>query len=267
MDINNIENIADIDLYEILDVKKDVCYSKIKKAYKSLVLRVHPDKTNGDSEQFELVNLAYTVLKSEKLRKLYDKKRNSYLNNKCFNDLKNISNNLNNSIPGNKDEAIKKYKILEEELNKKHNFNPLDIDIINNSDMNNRLNELNLYRSKIDNNLKKNVIKRNINSEDFNEEFINSSNRINETKDIVAYNSNNLSITNYSLINENNLYCQNSNSTRSFSTINDAFNLTLPVEVENKYNTHNLISSNDKKMIDSKINEHKQQILNKYKYF
>ena len=267
MDIDNIEDIADIDLYEILDVKKDACNNKIKKAYKSLVLRVHPDKTNGDSEQFELVNLAYTVLKSEKLRKLYDKKRNSYLNNKCFNDLKNISNNLDNSIPGNKKDAIKKYKLLEEELNKKHNFNPLDIDIINNSDMNSRLNELNLYRSEIDNNFKKNITNRNINVEDFNEEFINSSNRINEIKDIVAYNSNNFSLTNYSLINENNLYSQNSLSSNTFSTIDDAFNLKLPVKVENKYNSHNLISSNDKKMIDSKINEHKQQILNKNKYF
>ena len=80
MDANDIEKISSLDLYEILDIEKDSNISKIKKSYKKLVLRFHPDKSKGTEEEFELINLAYTILKDEKLRKLYDNHRDIYLN-------------------------------------------------------------------------------------------------------------------------------------------------------------------------------------------
>ena len=67
MEISDLDNIIEIDLYEVLDVCKNTSFSKIKKAYKSLVIRVHPDKVNGDSEQFQLVNLAYSILKNDEI--------------------------------------------------------------------------------------------------------------------------------------------------------------------------------------------------------
>ena len=100
MDANDIEKISSLDLYEILDIEKGCNVLKIKKSYKKLVLRYHPDKSDDNTEEeFQLVNLAYTVLKNEKLRKLYDNERDKYLNSRDFNNLKEDLNKLDVKIP------------------------------------------------------------------------------------------------------------------------------------------------------------------------
>lgn len=73
------------DYYKILGVSKDANFSKIKKAYRKLVLKYHPDK-NPDKEQadekFKKIVEAYEVLSSKQSRKEYDKKlKKEFVNN------------------------------------------------------------------------------------------------------------------------------------------------------------------------------------------
>lgn len=59
------------DYYDILGVSKDASQEEIKKAYRKLAHKHHPDK-GGDEEKFKKINKAYQVLSDEKKRKQYD---------------------------------------------------------------------------------------------------------------------------------------------------------------------------------------------------
>lgn len=58
-------------LYEVLGVEKDVDAKAIKKAYRKMAIKHHPDK-GGDEHTFKEVNAAYEILSDEKKRELYD---------------------------------------------------------------------------------------------------------------------------------------------------------------------------------------------------
>eukprot|EP00049_Salpingoeca_infusionum_P005698 m.95538 g.95538 ORF g.95538 m.95538 type:complete len:78 (+) comp13058_c0_seq27:542-775(+) len=55
---------GDLDYYEILGVERAASTTDIRKAYRRLALRHHPDKCDGqdDGEMFKLINEAYEVL-------------------------------------------------------------------------------------------------------------------------------------------------------------------------------------------------------------
>jgi molecular chaperone DnaJ len=61
------------DYYEILGVAKTATEDEIKKAYRRLAHKYHPDKSGGDSEKFKEVNEAYQVLSSKDKRAQYDR--------------------------------------------------------------------------------------------------------------------------------------------------------------------------------------------------
>ncbi len=66
------------DYYEILGVKEDAGESEIKKAYRKLALKYHPDKNPDDKraeEKFKEVSEAYYALGDAKRRKEYDNLR------------------------------------------------------------------------------------------------------------------------------------------------------------------------------------------------
>lgn len=63
------------DYYEILGVSKDASDDEIKKAYRKLAVKYHPDKNPGDKEaeaKFKEVNEAHDVLSDKQKRARYD---------------------------------------------------------------------------------------------------------------------------------------------------------------------------------------------------
>lgn len=63
------------DYYEVLGVSRNADAAAIKKAYRKLAKKYHPDSNEGNAaaaEHFKEVNEAYDVLSDEKKRKLYD---------------------------------------------------------------------------------------------------------------------------------------------------------------------------------------------------
>ncbi len=60
------------DYYEILGVDRKAGKDEIKKAFRKLAHKYHPDKKTGDEAKFKEVNEAYSVLSDDKKRSEYD---------------------------------------------------------------------------------------------------------------------------------------------------------------------------------------------------
>lgn len=58
--------------YDILGVDKNASQDDIKKAYRNLSKKYHPDRNGGDDSKFKELNEAYDILGDETKRKQYD---------------------------------------------------------------------------------------------------------------------------------------------------------------------------------------------------
>ena len=107
-------------LYETLELTIDATTNDIKKKYKKLAIKFHPDKylnsdeLSDDEKQtlqthFNLVNIAYDILSNEETRVTYDKARKEYVDAGQFFDLKKQFNHFEFNYE-NKDSAKKSFQ-------------------------------------------------------------------------------------------------------------------------------------------------------------
>lgn len=61
------------DYYQILGVEKRSSLEEIKKAYRKLAHKYHPDKKDGNEKKFKEINEAYYILGNDKRRSEYDR--------------------------------------------------------------------------------------------------------------------------------------------------------------------------------------------------
>ena len=65
----------EIDYYEVLEIERNSDQETIKKAYRKLALKYHPDRNQGNKEaeeKFKLINEAYEVLSDNEKRQIYN---------------------------------------------------------------------------------------------------------------------------------------------------------------------------------------------------
>jgi curved DNA-binding protein CbpA len=63
------------DYYKVLGVERDASQETIKKIYRKLAMKYHPDQNRGNKqaeEKFKDINEAYEVLSDPKKRERYD---------------------------------------------------------------------------------------------------------------------------------------------------------------------------------------------------
>ena len=79
-------NVESDDYYEVLGVSRDANEEQIKKAYRKLAIKWHPDKNPNNKEQaeemFKRISEAYDVLSNQEKRLVYDKYGKEGLNGK-----------------------------------------------------------------------------------------------------------------------------------------------------------------------------------------
>jgi molecular chaperone DnaJ len=69
-------SVETMDYYEILEISKTADKAEIKRAYRKMAKKYHPDKNGGDKEaekMFKLCNEAYQVLSDDNKRAIYDR--------------------------------------------------------------------------------------------------------------------------------------------------------------------------------------------------
>lgn len=89
--------------YEILGIPKTATDDEIKKAYRQLALKYHPDKNKSSEaeEKFKLVAEAYEILSNKEKRAAYDKYGNANIQDGGFSNFDNLNGPFKFTYHGN----------------------------------------------------------------------------------------------------------------------------------------------------------------------
>ena len=63
------------DLYKLLELDENASGDQIKKSFRKLSMKYHPDKNNGQDAKFKEINEAYETLGDPQLKQKYDMER------------------------------------------------------------------------------------------------------------------------------------------------------------------------------------------------
>jgi DnaJ-class molecular chaperone len=83
------------DYYKILELNKNATTEEIKRSYRKLALKYHPDKNNGEEIRFKEITEAYEILSDPKKKQAYDNPQPR------FNMMSMNMENMNNGVPHN----------------------------------------------------------------------------------------------------------------------------------------------------------------------
>ena len=90
---------AQRDYYEALGVNRDASPDEIKKAYRKLAVKYHPDKNPGNTaaeEKFKEASNAYEVLSDPKKRQIYNQRGHAGVNDMGFHGFTNMEDIFSN---------------------------------------------------------------------------------------------------------------------------------------------------------------------------
>src|SRR6056297_1236192 len=83
--------------YQTLGVNENASQEEIKKAYRNLSKKYHPDTSQGEDNRFKEIQEAYSYLGDEQTRKKYDAERKGYhTNSNAFNNKTSLSFHFGN---------------------------------------------------------------------------------------------------------------------------------------------------------------------------
>ncbi|ULY68523.1 putative DnaJ/Hsp40 [Chlorella virus XW01] len=229
-------------LYDVYNLDNKCSIDDVKKKYKKLMLKFHPDKSSDlEEEIFNHIVIGYKILSDPVLRADYDyfiefNNNNTLLEfNELKNNFKSFKTEDTNSVIFK--EAQNKYDIFNKELEKKHKVNESDFNV----DVEKKFNEMMKDRENL--NLKPDELLKplinNFNKDIFDERFkeikVTENNQmlnISKSGEIMTY-TDNKTLSKYSNFDYNNLYIEDSVIDDKFCSLDNAFKLNPEITLKN----------------------------------
>lgn len=239
-------------LYELLAVSEDATDQKIKKAYRKLMLKFHPDKNNIiDEEIYNHLTLANQILTNNNLRNKYDEWLKSYgqletepNHLELKTNYQKSTENLDKLIPNEIGQVKLTYQEKSDLLNKKHGFD-------SNLDQESTMDKYNIKKKELQINY--DIERLDIKTKnDFNNKFStkkevteNCQQIIKSDGKILEFNQQELGNEYISIRNYDLLYSEDTVQGESFSSLDNAFLLQPKIKFEETN-------------VEEKMNEYKQ---------
>lgn len=119
--------LKDIDLYSVLCITKETyTIELVKKKYRRLVLKYHPDKNPGEdtTNKQKLIQLAYSILSNETKKALYDQVRDSDVHIEDYRTMKRNAERDEINIPAiSEEEFVRRMREKDQEIDEDYREN------------------------------------------------------------------------------------------------------------------------------------------------